>query len=336
MEDKCIDCGQCIRTCPHEAKVASTDTLEKLSEYTYRIALLAPSLQILLDIERFADQVSFEDILGVFSTMGFDEVFEVALAARVVTFITEQHILQEQNEKPLFSSSCPAVLRLLQIAFPHLLKHVARVLSPMEVAARMAKEAAAKKTGLPYEEIGVFFISPCPAKVIEIRQPVLTTHSAVDGVIGTDLVYGTIVRLLSEKTAKKGWAGLKEATGPGTGTSGYRDAPESADTSTVTKAGVSGTQNVINLLKEMERGNPVDVDLVELQACTGGCLGGSFYIQDPFAHTVHLTDLIKKYRRKQRCYDDEYLLDICNKGCFASKGQIPATSALVSKEKEYA
>lgn len=332
MEDKCIDCGECIRTCPHGATIAVTDTLQRLSEYTYRIALLAPSLQVLLDIERLADQISFEDIQSVFSTMGFNEVFEVGLAAQVVAFITGQYIRQEQDEKPLFSSSCPAVLRLLQMKFPGLLKHVARVLSPVEVAARMAKEAAEERTGLPRGEIGAFFISPCPAKVTEMKQPFLTTRSAVDGVIGTNLVYGTIVRRLSEETAKKERAGRGKPTGARISTPACMDAPESANN--ITKMGVSGIQNVICLLKEMKGGNPVYVDLVELQACTGGCLGGSFYMQDPFAQAVHLTDLIKKYRGKQHRYDDRYLLDIYNKGCFASTWQTPATSAPGPKGKE--
>ncbi|MDD3846253.1 MAG: [Fe-Fe] hydrogenase large subunit C-terminal domain-containing protein [Syntrophorhabdaceae bacterium] len=327
MEEKCIDCGECIRTCPDQAKAAVTDTLEGLSGYTYRIALLAPSLQVLLDTENFARQIAFKDIQDVFSSMGFDEVFEVASAAEVVTFITEQHILQDQGAKPLFSSSCPAVLRLICMRFPGLLKHASEVLSPMEVAARLAKEAVAKKTGLSYEEIGAFFLSPCPAKVTEVKGSIMTTDSAVDAVIGINLVYRTIVEQLSGKAANREHAEIRKATAPTVKGRCCANAPQGTDA--LTRMKVSGTHNVIGLLEDMERGRPVDVDFVELLACTGGCLGGPLNTRNLLERTVNLRDLIEKYQAKRRCYDDEYLLDICNRRCFASTGPILPTPIVI-------
>lgn len=274
MEEKCIDCGECIRTCPNHAKVVTMDTLDKLSEYTYRIALAAPSLQVLLDIERSGDPVSFEDIQRVFLHTGFNDVFEVARAAEIVTFIVKQHLLQEPGKNPLFSSSCPAVLRLMETKFPALLKYAAAVLSPMEVAARLAKEEAAKSTGLPYEEIGAFFISPCPAKVTEMKQPILASHSAVDGVIGINLIYGAAVEQLSRKAPKEERGDLPKATEPRI--SACRLTQGSQRGNTLNKLSVSGIRNVISLLEEIERGRrPVNVDFIEVQACLGGCLEGA-------------------------------------------------------------
>ena len=42
---------------------------------------------------------------------------------------------------------------------------------------------AAKKTGLPVEKIGAFFISPCAAKLSDVRNPIGIEKSSVDGVI---------------------------------------------------------------------------------------------------------------------------------------------------------
>src|SRR5512136_2793024 len=61
VEERCIDCGECIRECPNHAKIAVTDTLDKLSEYYYNIALPAPSF-----FGQFKEQVNIEDLLAAF------------------------------------------------------------------------------------------------------------------------------------------------------------------------------------------------------------------------------------------------------------------------------
>ena len=58
----------------------------------------------------------------------------------------------------------------------------------MEAAAQMAKREAAEKTGLPVEKIGVFFITPCTAKVTDIKMPLGIEKSSVDGAIAVSQV----------------------------------------------------------------------------------------------------------------------------------------------------
>ena len=45
-------------------------------------------------------------------------------------------------------------------------------MTPMRVAAKIARLSAREKTGLPDEDIGVLFITPCPGKVSAINEPV--------------------------------------------------------------------------------------------------------------------------------------------------------------------
>ena len=325
MEERCIDCGECIRFCPNHAKIAVTDTLLKLSEYQYKIALPAPSF-----FGQFKDQENIEDILNAFLHIGFDEVFEVALAAEIVGTIVHQHLKEKHNKKPLFSSACPAVLRLMQIKFPDLLEQAATVLTPMEVAARLAKEEAVKKVGVPYEEIGAFFISPCPAKVTEVKQPMTTKHSAVNGVIGVNLIYKDIVKYLCKEQAGKRPADLQKATKLGMAW-GYVTG-ESKNIDFGTTLAVSGIHNVISLLEEIEHGELKDVDFIELQACTGGCVGGPLNIQNLFVGRVRLRDLIKKNGSKPPYYDEKELMNMYNQRHFESTEPIQPRAIMTLDE----
>ncbi len=94
-----------------------------------------------------------------------------------------------QLKKPVISSACPAVVRLIRVRFPDLCDHVLPLKSPMEVAAMLAREEAVRKTGLSPEEIGIFFLSPCAAKVTDVRVPIGIERSQVDGVLAISDLY---------------------------------------------------------------------------------------------------------------------------------------------------
>ena len=178
LKERCIDCGECIRVCPYHAKSAVTDGLDKLNDYKYTIALVAPAF-----FGQFSKAEECNLILTALVGIGFDDVFEVARGAEAITLETRKLLKGGELIKPAISSACPAVTRLIAVRFPNLIPNIIPLRSPMELSAEAARKDAAEKTGLDPNEIGIFFISPCAAKATAVRDEIMVKHSHVNGVI---------------------------------------------------------------------------------------------------------------------------------------------------------
>lgn len=271
IKERCIDCGECIRVCQSHAKIAAADDFSRLESYKYKIAMPAPSFY-----GQFLTQHSIGKILAAFKNVGFDHVFEVARGAEYVSAATRELLKCGTLKKPVISSACPAVLRLIRERFPNLLGNVLPLLSPMEVAAILAREEAMEKTGLSPNEIGVFFISPCPAKVTAVKAPITLEKSNVDGVITAKDAFmkiRPIIENIKEETLSlSGYEGIFWASSGGEClASGVED-----------YMAVDGIHNVINVLEEIEYGKMNCIDFIELAACTSGCSGGPLNVTNPF------------------------------------------------------
>lgn len=275
IEERCIDCGNCIRICRKGAKKAITDEIETINRFKYKIALPAPAFYA-----QFPKAKGIEWILEALLEIGFTDYFEVAVAAEVITQITDDYLKQAKNF-PVISSSCPAIVRLIQGRFPSLLPNVLPVISPMELAARYIKQEYLKK-GIDPLQVGVFFISPCPAKATEIHQPKGINESMVDGVLSMQDLYKTlhhrVTRVTPKRRKQSTYRGISWATRNG-----------GSDGNTICgRIAVDGIENVIEILEKVEDNTLNDVTFIEALACTGGCLGGALTKENAFVsrHTL--------------------------------------------------
>lgn len=279
IKERCIDCGECIRVCQSHAKIVEADSFSMLSNFEYNIAMPAPSFY-----GQFSGQVSVGKVLSAFKKIGFDHVFEVARGAEYVSAATRELFRKGGLKKPVISSACPAVLRLIRERFPDLLGNVLKLVSPMEVAARIAKAEAQKKTNLPPEKIGLFFISPCPAKVTSVKAPLTLEKSNVSGVISAKNAFNKIRPIIddtepNDDLCSAAYEGIYWAS-----SGGESSASGAADT-----VAVDGIHNVITVLEEIENGKMSSVEFIELSACPSGCSGGPLNVVNPFLSSSRIS-----------------------------------------------
>ncbi len=281
-DERCIDCGECIRVCTHNAKKAVCSALSDMDRFKWKIALPAPTLYGQFDN---LDDVDF--VLNGLKKLGFNQVYEVSKAAELVSAYTRMYLKTDGVKKPAISSACPAVVRLIGLRFPSLNDHIIHMLPPMEVAAQEArKKAKEEHPELKDEEIGVCFISPCPAKASYVKNGFAGYKSQVDVVISiSDIYFQLISEMKMDDTvdtlSESGMIGIGWASSGGEATAIFNEDYLAAD----------GIDNVIRVLDQIENGNVPPLEFIELNACIGGCVGGVLAIQNPFVAKARLQSL---------------------------------------------
>lgn len=169
LQERCIVCGHCVKVCSQDAKriQSQADTvLDFILPYSKTVAIVAPS---------FA--ASFPEDYKKFPTalrkLGFDQVIETAFGADLISSLYFAEF-ENENNKTIISSSCPAVCNYIQKYFVELVPNIAKIVSPMIALGRFVKE----NLGNDHK---VVFIGPCIAKKDEFMDDEVS--GAVDSVL---------------------------------------------------------------------------------------------------------------------------------------------------------
>lgn len=294
IPERCIDCGECIRICPNYAKSVVTDDLSLLKKYKYNIVI--PSLTL---YGQFPSNIGIGKMLNAIKSIGFDEIAEAAMGASISVHLLRDYILKKPDMRyPIINSSCPAIIRLIQVRFPDLIPNIINLETPIEITARIAKSEAIKKTGLSYADIGVTFITPCTARVTSVRNPLGIEKSYIDGVISIREIYGEIVRNI--EMVSNGSIGKSTKESLLWAIAGGQAAAVKIDN----HLAVDGISNVIKVLEEVELGKLEDVEFIECSACLGGCIGGPLLIQNSFIAKNRIMNYVKKAEKSTMSKED--------------------------------
>ncbi|MCQ2400564.1 MAG: 4Fe-4S dicluster domain-containing protein [Lachnospiraceae bacterium] len=281
----CIDCGECIRICENHAKIAFVDTLREMDRFEYTIALPAPTLY-----SQFNNLDDKNIVLNGLLRMGFNEVFEVSAAAELVSEGTRMFLSEHKDGMPWISTACPTVVRLIRVRFPNIIEHLLPIKPPVEVAAELAAKRAMEKTGLPREKIGTVFISPCPSKNTYSKSPLGTDKSEVDLCVAIKEVYPKLLSAM-KSVAETDYPDISTAgrIGLSWGFSGGEAGGALCDN----YLAADGIENVIKVLEDLEDQKIENLEFVELDACSGGCVGGVLTVENPYLSVARLHHMRK-------------------------------------------
>lgn len=285
-ESRCIDCGECIRWCANHAKTAVTDSLDDLKGFKYNVALPAPSLYA-----QFALNLPVSAILRGLLRLGFNEVFEVAQGAGIVSAAISEYIQRTDIKRPVISSACPAVVRLVQVKFPELINHLIPIDAPVEVAAMIVRDNCSRQVNLAPEEIGVWFITPCPAKMTVIKQPLDAEKSNITGTIAISRIYSDLLKASISGPCDTNFR-KAAAEGIGWAVAGGEISAVKAENALT----VDEIHNVSVVLEQVTLGKLDNVDYIEALACSGGCIGGPLTVENQFVAKHYMQQRLKEIR----------------------------------------
>ena len=265
VPELCIVCTNCIRTCPQKAKdvpSATPDIKQALKEGRKLIASVAPSAPAYFGYRNFS---AMEAVL---MKLGFSAAEETALGAQIVGVAHRDYVEHHPQNHPVIASSCPVVVNLIEKYYPDLIDHLAPIVSPMIAHGRWLR----KKYG---SDAFVVFIGPCIAKKMEICDP------AVTGAISAAMTFRGLADWLKEEkiTFAEDEARLAEPIEP----ADARLFPVEGGLIATAKLSTDmlGSDLIVassldacrNILGDIRAGQ-LKASLVELMACTGGCING--------------------------------------------------------------
>ncbi|HVP56586.1 MAG TPA: [Fe-Fe] hydrogenase large subunit C-terminal domain-containing protein [bacterium] len=287
-EELCVDCGECIHACPNGAIRPITDTFTDPSAFKYRVALPSPVLY-----SQFKSDVDPRTIFQAIKLIGFDYVCDVSKACEEVRIVLDEFMASYKGRLPLISSFCPTVVRLLQVNYPDLTELVMPIDVPREIAARRFKEKLSKELGVEAREIGVIYLTPCPAKMVSIRQPAEKARSDMDGAVSLRDIFRPLVAAI--KDVKEG-RGDPEVLKDFSFTAGWEMLGEMTKVMDSERSiAVSGLNDVIKIFDDIENSRLRDVDFVEASACMGGCIGGPLTVENMYVARRNNLSLLGKY-----------------------------------------
>jgi iron only hydrogenase large subunit-like protein len=290
-DNRCIDCGECFKVCPVNAIIIEQDDFSKIFNYKRRVALVPAVL-----LGQFPDDVSPKEVYSTLLELGFTDVFEAENSVDILKESINRYV-QNNVQKPVISSFCPAVVRLIQVKFPALVDNIMLLKPPLDLSAIFYKLMLIDQ-GVAEEDIGIFYVTPCAAKIAAIKSPVGEEYSEVDGVINMDVIYNKVLRAIKQKHSDEKSPTHSSTINPQnilwSLTNGEANQVKGRCLA------IDSLHNVIDFLEKLENEEISDVDFLEIRACDEGCAGGVLTSGNRFL-------AVERLKNRSKSLDDKAL-----------------------------
>jgi iron only hydrogenase large subunit-like protein len=298
-DEYCIDCGECLRVCPHQAVVPNTTPSSDINRFKYKIAIPSPVLYA-----QFGHNAMPDEILAILKELGFDHVYDEALVCEMTNLAIEEYLDENKTPRPIISSTCPVVVRLIQRLFPSLCGLIIPIEPPREIAAKNLREEVAREQGLKKEDIGIVHITPCAAKMVSINHPETLEKSFLDGAISIQEIYNQI--MMKVKKSKHPVMLRPPNQFSGIGMSWAIAGGEVKGLKYIHSVSVAGVMDTIRILDDVESGKLKNIDYLECMICPDGCVGGPLTAENRFIAKSNVQRLTRIYSDKDQV--DQYLV----------------------------
>jgi len=288
IDERCIDCGECLRVCPHDAVHTHTTSFAALDAFEYKVAI--PSTVI---YGQFGSATLPNEILSALRMVGFDEVYDPSAICELNTAAIEEYLHEHIHPRPFITATCPVVVRLIQHRYPVLCGQILPIEPPREIAAKILRAILPRALNLPPEKIGIIHLTPCAAKMVSINHPASLKKSYLDGAISIRDIYPEVINALRKSPDDALMRHLfPETLFSGVGMGWSLSGGETRGLKSHRAVAVSGIQDTMRVLDQVEAGLLQDIDLLECSACPDGCVGGPLQVENRFLAKSRILELV--------------------------------------------
>ncbi len=301
--NRCVDCGRCYIACPVNAIYIEQDDFQTVYDCKYPVLLL-PSIFI----AQFEDKIKEKTILSALYHIGFKHVFEVEKSVDFIKSAMQKTVHENDGFRPIISTFCPAIVRLIQVKFPVLVPNLYLSKPPLDLTALYIRKLLTEEDNIPAEDIGIFYVTPCAAKIAAIKSPATEEKSPVSEVINMNFLYSKVMRVIKQgeyqlcEDSRTRYHRLSKESVNYTLTGG-----EIALLKEGRNLAIDGIHNVVEFLEKLEDEDIQDIDFLELRACDESCAGGILTANNRFLMTERQRKRMQKSPEEVDAEDNDLL-----------------------------